>query len=442
MIAFSQGWALGKDLFALRAKLPVIGKGENTTWVNVARVGEWKGHGQGAFQLTKEVLHSFKKNFDEQANPMMVSWEHGYVPGQPRDAAGWIRELAIRGNELWALVDFTDKAADKVRAKEYLFCSIVFKMNDKHREKGEPIGPTMHELGLTNTPFIDGLKPMELSRVALAVERKTMKDTEIIKAAIKDLGPDATTKQVMMWVEAEKSKDAARSGEVEGDAPAEPEAETAASSDEDDKDDSKQLSTMLADDDAPAEETPDAEAEEAAAAGAVRAIAEAAGLDLPTAIAMMQEKQEELVALLSGQAAKEGGEAEAEATIANSRAVALSNRVETLETELDTLRTQSLKDSIALSVERGELVGSVDELLPAAQKLGIEGLKKLTADLGANVPSGKVYGAKMNQAHKKGGTVSLSSLDPDTRQVVGWLMQDGKKEDEAIALALADKEKN
>ena len=51
-----------------------------------------------------------------------------------------------------------------VRAGEYRFCSVVVDMNAVDRVSGESVGPELYEVGLTNTPFLDGQHPITLTR--------------------------------------------------------------------------------------------------------------------------------------------------------------------------------------------------------------------------------------------------------------------------------------
>jgi phage I-like protein len=79
-----------------------------------------------------------------------------------------VQKLERREDGLWALVEFTERAATMIKAGEYRFCSGVFAFERRDRQTGDVIQCMLDSIALTNRPFIDGQEPISLSQRALA----------------------------------------------------------------------------------------------------------------------------------------------------------------------------------------------------------------------------------------------------------------------------------
>jgi len=159
-------------LFALRALVGLTGEGAKarTGWIHVAPEGSWEGHPDGAFTLTTAGFESCIYDAERRATPQSVDYEHAslYPTGEPTPAAGYVQKLERRADGLWALVEFTERAATMIRAGEYRFCSGVFAFERRDRQTGDVIPCMLDSIALTNRPFIDGQEPIALSQRALA----------------------------------------------------------------------------------------------------------------------------------------------------------------------------------------------------------------------------------------------------------------------------------
>lgn len=149
----------------------------NQVWINIAKVGEWNGHPRGPFQFTPEVFDQIVANTQQRVTPINCDYEHqtfksltGAIP-----SSGRILQVERRGDELWALAELTDRAAQMVRSGEYRTCSPVIEFDATDRVTGKDIGPELLSLALTNDPFQDGLHPIKLTRIAMA-ENTTPED--------------------------------------------------------------------------------------------------------------------------------------------------------------------------------------------------------------------------------------------------------------------------
>lgn len=161
----------------LRKLTPMVGAGGAIGPMHIAMVGEWKGHPAGGFTVTEADIDTMIERFDAQQNAMMVDYEHRSLnaTGSTSDgeAAGWIHKLEKKqgesGPELWAMVEWTAEAADRIRGGKYRYCSPVLDYAATDRKSGEPVSIELFNVAVTNNPFLDGQQPITLSRVTAAI---------------------------------------------------------------------------------------------------------------------------------------------------------------------------------------------------------------------------------------------------------------------------------
>ncbi len=67
-------------------------------------------------------------------------------------AAGWIKDLILKQDGVYASVEWTEKAAQYLAAKEYRYLSPVVSVRESDRK-----ALLLHSAALTNTPAIDGM---------------------------------------------------------------------------------------------------------------------------------------------------------------------------------------------------------------------------------------------------------------------------------------------
>jgi phage I-like protein len=113
------------------------------------------------------------------ANDFVIDYEHQGLSDVEAPAAGWIKKLVNRGSGgIWAVVEWTPRAALYLKNREYRYLSPVFlrRLSDKR------VVRFLHA-ALTNTPAIDGMVPV--------VNRKG----DFIPPAYPPNGKDVETKQ-------------------------------------------------------------------------------------------------------------------------------------------------------------------------------------------------------------------------------------------------------
>lgn len=144
--------------------------------VQVLRVGKFNHPKYGAFEITTKTLADMKANFD--ANVRGVDLAFDYFHDSDKEASAWVQRLELReGNtELWAVVDWTPKAQQKLSERELRYFSPDFAFSWVDPEKGTEFENVLFGGGLTNRPFVKEMKAI------VADETKGDKMTELEKA--------------------------------------------------------------------------------------------------------------------------------------------------------------------------------------------------------------------------------------------------------------------
>ena len=299
-----------RRIVALRSQLLLINAEAPTEWVHVAHEGQWEGHESGPFEFTRAVFEDVIANFERQANPVKLDFDHETVFSEgATPARGWVHSLEMRKKDdpyrvsLWALVEFGQEATAINRSGGYKFCSGVFEFDAVDRVTGETCGCELTSLALTDSPFIDGQRPIQLSRrtapggnMTEAVALNVVKKDSLIAQLDQIDGDEVTAGQL---------EAAARfAAELDGTAD---EPDEAPMADEPDEEEEEPKATSLADDDdEEEEEKPLADAlplqdpEADAALAALAPLMEATGLDLVSLTAAISENLDAVAAALSG----------------------------------------------------------------------------------------------------------------------------------------------
>lgn len=147
-----------------------LGTGKQRVWNQIAKVGQFRGHAAGPFELTPQTFAEIVRNFDSTANRHIpVDFEHaselqaseGSIPAHGAPATGWVTQLENRGAQgLWGLFEWHEPARSYIKDGRYKFLSPAIRFRSRDRVTGEPVGARLTSVGLTNSPFLDGLQPV------------------------------------------------------------------------------------------------------------------------------------------------------------------------------------------------------------------------------------------------------------------------------------------
>jgi phage I-like protein len=192
-------------LYALFQNAPLTSEGK----IKLAVVGEWKGHPAGEFALSLNDLERIKNNFESQKIDLVIDYEHQTLTGAEAPAAGWIKSLSIEGEALLATVEWTAKASERLKAKEYRYISPVLAAKTIDPVKGIDIGWSLHSAGLTNKPFLEELGELAVNKKPPSQQTKgememDQKEADALKARADAL--EAENKAIKASQEAARDK--------------------------------------------------------------------------------------------------------------------------------------------------------------------------------------------------------------------------------------------
>lgn len=123
-------------------------------WIEILPVGEIRARDGRRWTLDDPAMVIANTLLYRNGLDLVIDYEHQTEAaernGQPAPAAGWIKELEVRDGAIWGRVEWTERAAEAIRAKEYRYFSPVF----AHERKTGRV--TMIDSGaLTNNPALD-----------------------------------------------------------------------------------------------------------------------------------------------------------------------------------------------------------------------------------------------------------------------------------------------
>ncbi len=144
------------------AALTTALSGDNTNEIQLFPAGTFRAEDGRPSDVAHWVMNAviavaLSAQITGQRTPLVIDYEHQTLRsaknGQPAPAAGWFKQLEWReGDGLYATgVEWTEKAAAAITAREYRFISPVFLYDDQGQ-----VTQLLHA-ALTNTPALDGM---------------------------------------------------------------------------------------------------------------------------------------------------------------------------------------------------------------------------------------------------------------------------------------------
>lgn len=149
-------------------------------WQNIAVVGKWKGHANGAFELKLEDLEQIVSNFkSSEANEIVADYEHATLYAEKAPASGWIKELRVKDNSLQAKIEWLDKAKESIKSGEYKYLSPVINPHTIDQVSGDDIGWSLHSVALTNKPFFEELDEVKINKNPIQNKENTLNEEQL-----------------------------------------------------------------------------------------------------------------------------------------------------------------------------------------------------------------------------------------------------------------------
>lgn len=107
---------------------------------------------KGDFDVDDESMELIRKQFRERKLDLVIDYEHQTLSDVQAPAGGWIKELYKGEDAVIAKVEWTQRAAEYLKNKEYRYLSPVVVVRKRDQK-----AMAIHSVALTNTPAIDGM---------------------------------------------------------------------------------------------------------------------------------------------------------------------------------------------------------------------------------------------------------------------------------------------
>lgn len=147
---------------------------------------------KGDFEVDDESVRMILEKFKERGNDLVIDYEHQSLKGTQAPAGGWIRDIYKGEDALVAKVEWTDKAREYLKNKEYRYLSpVVLVLRDSNR------AAWIHSVALTNVPSISKMFAMVNSAgIEIAELEETEGNYMELKELVKILGlPETATEE-------------------------------------------------------------------------------------------------------------------------------------------------------------------------------------------------------------------------------------------------------
>lgn len=110
---------------------------------------------KGEFLVDGESYNHIQKDFKGRQLQIPVDYEHQTLQDVQAPAAGWIKELVLKRDGIYGIVDWTERAIEYLKNREYRYCSPVIQVRKSDRK-----AVLLHSVALTNKPAIDAMLPI------------------------------------------------------------------------------------------------------------------------------------------------------------------------------------------------------------------------------------------------------------------------------------------
>lgn len=107
---------------------------------------------KGDFRVDEESFELIRKQFKDRKLDLVIDYEHQTLSDVQAPAGGWIKELYKGADAIIAKVEWTQRAAEYLKNKEYRYISPVVLVRKRDQK-----ATAIHSVALTNTPAIDGM---------------------------------------------------------------------------------------------------------------------------------------------------------------------------------------------------------------------------------------------------------------------------------------------
>ncbi|PKN10604.1 MAG: hypothetical protein CVU72_00660 [Deltaproteobacteria bacterium HGW-Deltaproteobacteria-7] len=142
----------------------------------VLPAGKIEVHGDEPAYLDEAAAIKIIAAYKARGNDMVIDYEHQSLADVQSPAAGWIKDIVWKGAEgLWAVVEWTAKAAEYLKNREYRYFSPVMLVGAVDRKVA-----LLVNVALTNNPAMNNLRPI-VAKATDFIENQKKEDTMLEK---------------------------------------------------------------------------------------------------------------------------------------------------------------------------------------------------------------------------------------------------------------------
>lgn len=168
-----------------------------TSEVQIAKTGTFKDPRYGKFSITAKDFAKWVANFNLLARAgdrlgLPVDVDHSPEKQGKTEAAGWVTALDVRGEELWATVEWNSLGQELISDRRYAYLSPSYQ-HDFKDESGKSHGTALVGVGLTNRPFLS-MATVSLSAVEFDAAEEVAADSSDSPRQI--MSPELRTKLI------------------------------------------------------------------------------------------------------------------------------------------------------------------------------------------------------------------------------------------------------
>jgi hypothetical protein len=162
---------------------------EKSVDVQILKTGRFRHPWWGVLRFDDKLFNTMIKNFDANVPQEEIAFDFQHRP--ELGAAAWVSKLFIKDNGLMATMSVTAEGKKAIKAKQFRYFSAEYTDNyvgydfeDMENEDGVIVereiknsyGPCLIGGGLTNRPFIKGMKPVSLSEDGQVLEFEELEE--------------------------------------------------------------------------------------------------------------------------------------------------------------------------------------------------------------------------------------------------------------------------
>jgi phage I-like protein len=146
------------------------------SWIQVFPIGHWEHPEYGPIDVDEERAKRFTDNIKNNVRGQQLNVDYDHNTGV---AAGWYTGQAeLRADGVWAEVEWTPKALQHLKEKEYKYFSPDFVDEWVHPSTSTKFQDVLFGGALTNRPHLKGILPINLSEVVVSAKPQPNKQPE------------------------------------------------------------------------------------------------------------------------------------------------------------------------------------------------------------------------------------------------------------------------